>query len=119
MHSLDSHPLLTDELLRIKAPLQREGLAQVIQQNQAAAAAAAAAAGTNGNASDDQSPDVVDSFGSLAISDSGRTNYFGQATSSWVSGAVYRARVRADAVFPCFPQHPLIAYFPFHSIISM
>ncbi len=27
----------------------------------------------------------MDSFGSLAISDTGRTNYFGQATSSWVS----------------------------------
>ncbi|CDO73245.1 hypothetical protein BN946_scf185008.g7 [Trametes cinnabarina] len=67
-HSLEPHPLLTEELLRIKAPIQRENLINT---------------GTiNGN-SEEQSGDVVDSFGSLSISDSGRTNYFGQATSSW------------------------------------
>lgn len=63
----DPHPLLTDELLQIKAPIQREGIAQLVN-----------------SAQDDSGADVVDSFGSLAISDTGRTSYFGQATSSWV-----------------------------------
>ncbi|OSD02999.1 hypothetical protein PYCCODRAFT_1477291 [Trametes coccinea BRFM310] len=67
-HSGDIHPLLTEELLRIKAPIQRENLINT--------------GTTNGN-SEEQSGDVVDSFGSLSISDNGRTNYFGQATSSW------------------------------------
>ena len=66
-HSNETHPLLSEDLLRIKAPLQRENLSSA----------------ANGN-SDEQGGDVVDSFGSLSISDSGRTNYFGQATSSWV-----------------------------------
>ena len=34
----------------------------------------------------------MDSFGSLAISDTGRTNYFGQATSSWVSRYRYSSQ---------------------------
>ncbi|THG97365.1 hypothetical protein EW026_g4615 [Hermanssonia centrifuga] len=67
IHSTDNHPLLSDDLLRIKAPIQREGLS---------------ASGSNGNP-DEQGGDVVDSFGSLAISDTGRTNFFGQATSSF------------------------------------
>ena len=66
MHSQDNHPLLSEDLLRIKAPLQRENLAIA-----------------NGN-SDEPGGDVVDAFGSLVISDTGRTSYFGQATSSWV-----------------------------------
>lgn len=66
IHSQDPHPLLSEDLLRIKAPLQRENLAIA-----------------NSNA-DEPGGDVVDSFGSLSISDTGRTNYFGQATSSWV-----------------------------------
>ncbi|KAI0924799.1 hypothetical protein AcW2_005572 [Taiwanofungus camphoratus] len=68
LHSMDQHPLLADDLLAIKAPIQRGVLAQQ--------------AGANGVAHDDPN-DVVDSFGSLSISDNGRTNYFGQATSSW------------------------------------
>ncbi|GBE86514.1 fungal-specific transcription factor domain-containing protein [Sparassis latifolia] len=69
LQSCDAHPLLSDELLRIKAPIQRDGLSTST---------------TNGNLlTDDPNADVVDSFGSLAISDTGRTNYFGQATSSW------------------------------------
>lgn len=66
MHSTDTHPLLSEDLLRIKAPIQREGLSMIA------------------NGSPDEQGDVVDTFGSLAISDTGRTNYFGQATSSFV-----------------------------------
>ncbi|KAI0763745.1 fungal-specific transcription factor domain-containing protein [Trametes elegans] len=67
-HSVETHPLLSEDLLRIKAPIQRENLINT--------------GGANGN-SDEQGADVVDSFGSLSISEGGRTNYFGQATSSW------------------------------------
>lgn len=66
--SLDPHPLLSDDLLRIKAPIQRENLINT---------------GSPNGSNDEPGADVVDSFGSLAISDTGRTNYFGQATSSW------------------------------------
>lgn len=66
IHSQDTHPLLSEDLLRIKAPLQRENLAIA------------------NSSADEPGGDVVDSFGSLSISDTGRTNYFGQATSSWV-----------------------------------
>ena len=66
---MDPHPLLSEDLLRIKAPIQRENLINT-----------GAANGT----SDEPGVDVVDSFGSLSISDTGKTSYFGQATSSWV-----------------------------------
>ncbi|KAH9946509.1 hypothetical protein B0H21DRAFT_693617 [Amylocystis lapponica] len=67
--TMDQHPLLSDDLLSIKAPIQRDGLPQP--------------SSANASATDELGVDVVDSFGSLAISDTGRTNYFGQATSSW------------------------------------
>ncbi|KAI0080184.1 hypothetical protein K474DRAFT_1590475 [Panus rudis PR-1116 ss-1] len=69
-YTAEPHPLLSEELLRIKAPIQRENLS--LQTN-----------GDHGT--ENQGPDVLDSFGSLAISDTGRTKYFGQATSSWKS----------------------------------
>jgi hypothetical protein len=65
--SSDSHPLLSEELLRIKAPLQREP-----SGSQASAPK-----------EEDQNPDVVDAFGSLSISISGRTKYFGSTANSW------------------------------------
>ncbi|KAI0629186.1 fungal-specific transcription factor domain-containing protein [Trametes polyzona] len=68
LHSTDPHPLLSEDLLRIKAPIQRENLINT--------------GATNGG-SHEQGADIVDSFGSLAISDNGRTSYYGQATSSW------------------------------------
>ena len=66
--SLEPHPLLAEELLRIKAPIQRENLINT---------------GVSNGTSDEPGADVVDSFGSLSISESGKTNYFGQATSLW------------------------------------
>lgn len=66
-HSQEQHPLLSEDLLRIKAPLQREGLGA-----------------SSSSASGDLEGDVVESFGTLAISDTGRTSYFGQATGSFV-----------------------------------
>ncbi|KAG7093830.1 hypothetical protein E1B28_007469 [Marasmius oreades] len=64
----EQHPLLTDDLLKIKAPLQRE-----IPQN-------------NGKPKQEEetNPDVLDAFGSLSISISGKANYLGQIANSWL-----------------------------------
>ncbi|KAG6810864.1 hypothetical protein H0H92_010020 [Tricholoma furcatifolium] len=68
--SSEIHPLLTDELLRIKMPLQREpapfrnGPTAVVKE-------------------EEQNPDIVDAFGTLSISISGRTKYFGTTANSW------------------------------------
>jgi hypothetical protein len=56
-------------LLRIKAPLQREGPPRsqtIINQQE-----------------EENNPDVIDSFGTLAINRSGHTNYYGQFANSW------------------------------------
>jgi hypothetical protein len=70
-NSSETHPLLTDELLRIKAPLQREAPPRnptTINQQE-----------------EENNPDVIDSFGTLAINGSGHTSYYGQFANSWVS----------------------------------
>ncbi|KII85775.1 hypothetical protein PLICRDRAFT_56260 [Plicaturopsis crispa FD-325 SS-3] len=66
----ERHPLLSDELLRIKAPLQRE-------------ASSARNATTSAPTEEPPNPDVVDSFGSLSISMTGRAKYFGSFANSW------------------------------------
>ncbi|KAJ7050553.1 fungal-specific transcription factor domain-containing protein [Mycena amicta] len=68
--SSDTHPLLSDELLRIKAPLQREVPALRNLPNQI-------------KDDDDHNPDVVDAFGSLSINMSGGAKYFGTTANSW------------------------------------
>ncbi|KAF8074759.1 fungal-specific transcription factor domain-containing protein [Lyophyllum atratum] len=68
--SSEQHPLLAEELLRIKAPLQRE-------------AAPLRTPNANPVKEEEQNPDVVDAFGSLSISISGRANYFGHVATSW------------------------------------
>jgi hypothetical protein len=65
--STDPHPLLTEELLRIKAPLQREP----------------SGAPASAPKEEEPNPDVVDAFGSLSISISGRGKYFGSTANSW------------------------------------
>jgi hypothetical protein len=72
--SSESHPLLSEDLLRIKAPLQREAAPlrnnpQIIVKEE------------------EQNPDVVDAFGSLSITLSGRAKYFGQTANSWVNSS--------------------------------
>jgi hypothetical protein len=70
-NSSEPHPLLSDEQLRIKAPLQREAPPRnptTIHQQE-----------------EENNPDVIDSFGTLAINGSGHTNYYGQFANSWVS----------------------------------
>jgi hypothetical protein len=68
--SSEPHPLLSDELLRIKAPLQREApLRNPTTVNQQ---------------EEENNPDVIDSFGTLAINIEGHTSYYGQFANSWV-----------------------------------
>lgn len=72
--SSEPHPLLSEELLKIKMPLQREPQAL-----------------RNGGLSikeEENPPDALDAFGSLSISLSGRTKYFGHIANSWVSLSV-------------------------------
>jgi hypothetical protein len=72
--SNEPHPLLHDELLKIKHPLQRDTTSP------------------NGmGGSRDQEPkeepadaNIVDAVGSLSVTDSGRTKYFGHAANSYV-----------------------------------
>ena len=69
-NSSDEHPLLSEDLLRIKAPLQREAPPRnpiVVNEQE-----------------DDANPDVVDSFGTLRIARTGFTNYHAQSANSWV-----------------------------------
>lgn len=70
--SNDGHPLLSDDLLKVKHPLQREPPHQ-----------------RNGNAftvkEEETNPDVVDAFGSLSINLSGKSRYYGHIANSWVS----------------------------------
>lgn len=63
LHSLQPHPLLAQELLNIKRPLERN----------------APPAPEKPEAQNE----VVDAMGSLSISDGGRSKFFGQAANSW------------------------------------
>ncbi|KAF5369221.1 hypothetical protein D9757_010028 [Collybiopsis confluens] len=67
----EQHPLLSDELLKVKAPLQREPPGVRGQPNGA-------------SKEDEPNADVVDAFGSLSISLSGKAKFFGQTANSWL-----------------------------------
>lgn len=69
--SSEQHPLLADELLKIKAPLQRD-----VNNTKPNASVVVKEEETN--------PDVVDAFGTLSIAMSGKTKYFGHTANSWV-----------------------------------
>ncbi|KAG6810865.1 hypothetical protein H0H92_010021 [Tricholoma furcatifolium] len=66
LHSNFTHPLLTEELLQIKRPLERERMPV-----------------TNGKEEKSDSNDNIDSMGSLSISHGGRSTFFGQTANSW------------------------------------
>lgn len=68
--SVEQHALLTEELLKIKAPLQRE-----LPSNRDPNAVTVK--------KEEVDPEVVDAFGSLQISVSGKSKYFGQIANSW------------------------------------
>ncbi|KAG6888567.1 hypothetical protein C0995_007356 [Termitomyces sp. Mi166 len=66
LHSTFPHPLLTEELLQIKRPLERERLDL-----------------SNGKDEKGDLNDNIDSMGSLSISHGGRSTFFGQTANSW------------------------------------
>ncbi|KAG6916556.1 hypothetical protein DXG01_006382 [Tephrocybe rancida] len=66
LHSSFSHPLLSEELLQIKRPLERERLDL-----------------PNGKDEKGDPNDNIDSMGSLSISHGGRSTFFGQTANSW------------------------------------
>ncbi|KIY52850.1 hypothetical protein FISHEDRAFT_34165, partial [Fistulina hepatica ATCC 64428] len=66
LHSVDPHPLLSEQLLKIKRPLERErpeDSADAIDK--------------------DGTEDAIDALGSLSISNSGRAAFFGTAANAW------------------------------------
>ncbi|KAK0467253.1 fungal-specific transcription factor domain-containing protein [Desarmillaria tabescens] len=68
-HSLNSphpHPLLSEELLQIKRPLERERLDEQTQKENHA-----------------ENADAINALGSLSLSERGRSSFFGQAANSW------------------------------------
>ncbi|KAJ7880285.1 fungal-specific transcription factor domain-containing protein [Mycena olivaceomarginata] len=107
LHSLQPHPLLAAELLKIKRPLERERL----------------------DAPKEQKPEVnsnnegVDAMGSLSISDGGRSKFFGQAANSWYllqNETSSGDEAEPPDTMPAMPTDvPWIAYaFPFTANIS-
>jgi hypothetical protein len=49
---------------------------------------------------EEQNPDVVDAFGSLSITLSGRAKYFGQTANSWVKFAPFAMSIeRLTSIF--------------------
>ncbi|KAJ7918722.1 hypothetical protein B0H13DRAFT_2231112 [Mycena leptocephala] len=103
LHSLQPHPLLAPELLNIKRPLERERLDAPLKQEKP----------------DTNSNEGVDAMGSLAISDGGRSTFFGQAANSWNEAGSGDEDEPPDAE-PAMPTDvPWIAYaFPFTANIS-
>ncbi|TFY61761.1 hypothetical protein EVJ58_g4311 [Rhodofomes roseus] len=63
--SLEPHHLLTDELRQIKRPLERESQEEMPQ------------------AADTEAAEVIDAVGSLSITDSGHTKFYGMAANAW------------------------------------
>ena len=68
--STEQHPLLTEELLKIKAPLQRD-----TSQPKSPSAPAV---------KEEDNNDEVGASGSLVIGESGKAKFYGQTASSWV-----------------------------------
>ncbi|KAF8630740.1 hypothetical protein AX17_005335 [Amanita inopinata Kibby_2008] len=68
-HSLNSserHPLLSEELLQIKRPLERERVDLASRKEEKS-----------------ETAEAMDAMGSLSISHGGRSNFFGQIANSW------------------------------------
>ena len=89
----EQHPLLTEELLKIKAPLQRD-----ISHTKTPSSVIIKEEETN--------PDIVDSFGSLSISLTGRAKYFGQTANSWVSKFYILLSLRPEHLTPSILVFP-------------
>jgi hypothetical protein len=66
MSSLHPHPLLSEDLLQIKRPLERERMDVVPSKEKKT-----------------DTSDTIDAMGSLSITDRGRSTFFGQTANSW------------------------------------
>ena len=87
----ESHPLLSEELLRIKAPLERENIIDKDAHK----------------AKEEPNADVLDSFGSLSISQSGRSKYYGHIANSWVR--VFLVAWEAEKLmWDCYPLYSVL-----------
>lgn len=70
----EAHPLLTDELLKIKEVHEHS-------ESSTRGTTPQSATGTDG---DNGTGEIENAFGSLSVSQSGVTKYFGHAANSWV-----------------------------------
>jgi hypothetical protein len=70
--SSEQHPLLSEEFLKIKAPLQRDTTHSKVTNNK------------GNNDDEEKSADIVDASGTISIGTSGETKYYGQIANSWV-----------------------------------
>jgi hypothetical protein len=79
--SSDIHPLLTEELLKIKAPLQRD-----VPSTKSTINATSLPLPNDIPKEEEEfnNPTLVDAFGSLSISLSGGVKYYGHIANSWV-----------------------------------
>lgn len=84
--STEPHPLLSEELLRIKAPLQRD-----VNGSKSATSVTVK--------EEESNPDVVDAFGSLSIALSGKTKYYGHIANSWVCISMSTNRLFLICIF--------------------
>lgn len=79
----DQHPLLSEDLLKVKAPLQREPstIREALNIKE-----------------EEGNPPLVDAFGALSIDVSGGINYYGHIVSSAVSALLFllSARLHSD-----------------------
>ncbi len=77
--STEPHPLLSEELLKIKAPLQRD--VSSVKSSPSVVVK-----------EEENNPDVVDAFGTLSIALSGKTKYFGHTANSWVRQPLFTVK---------------------------
>ncbi|KAF5355307.1 hypothetical protein D9758_005988 [Tetrapyrgos nigripes] len=84
--SMQPHPLLSDQLLQIKRPLERERLdVPPIKEEKP------------------ENADTIDAMGSLSISHGGRSTFFGQTANSWY---LLRNEEGSDEEKPVLNIHP-------------
>ncbi|EAU90340.1 hypothetical protein CC1G_09022 [Coprinopsis cinerea okayama7 len=108
-HSLNSngvHPLLTEELLQIKRPLERERPDEASKEGKS------------------EGGETIDALGSLSISQSGRSTFFGTAANSWyllqIEEGSDEEETLSSQYAPHMPQDlPWLSHgFPFTSAVN-
>ncbi|KAI0788807.1 fungal-specific transcription factor domain-containing protein [Abortiporus biennis] len=97
--SQDPHPLLTPDLLQLKRPLERES-ADIAHKEP-----------------DAETAEAIDAVGSLSITESGHTNFFGITANAWYLLQIEQGRDEEDtAQVPLPSDIPWLSHtFPFNS----